>query len=352
MPQPAVSSTATANAPDRTARRRRKTGGRVRDALSNALFPLLLSAVGCCSERSLRRLASCGTQLARLCYPGGLHLIEANLAIALPELNPAERRHLAIENFRHTLWMGLDVISNLKHPERLRDKVVEPDQESFPRNAPRPFIFCLPHLGNWELFGQAAPLFGVKASAVAKPFSNPKLTQLVFNAREINGLEIIPHRGAARGVLNALRQGRYVGLLIDQNVSPAHGGIYANFFGLPAPTSRLPAMLARRLKLPILVVACVRGPDGRLQLISEALPRDIATYPDDAGLTQDILKATEALVRRYPEQYIWLYRRWRRIPANAPAALAAQFPYYAETRPELCPEKLFQALPTSPPTTE
>lgn len=325
-------------------RRKRKIGGKIRDALVNAVLPPLLWIVGCCSERTLRRIAAFGAALARVFYPGGLRLIEANLAVAFPELTQQERRRLAVDNLLHTFWMGLDVISNLSHPERLRSQIVAPGPELYANDSGKPFILCLPHLGNWELFGQAVPLFGLKAAAVAKTFSNSKLTELAFKARQINGLEIIPHRGAARGVLAALRNGRNIGLLIDQNVSPSQGGIYTNFFGLPAPTSRLPAMLARRLKLPVFVGACVRGDDGLLHFDSEPLARAVADYPDDASLIQGILHATEALVRRHPEQYIWLYRRWRRIPGNTPAAVAERFPYYAEARPEHCPEELFQVL--------
>ncbi|HQL08224.1 MAG TPA: lysophospholipid acyltransferase family protein [Lentisphaeria bacterium] len=324
-------------------RRKRKTGGKIRDAMMNALLPPLLWVVGCCSGRTLRRIAALGANLARVFYPGGLRLIAANLAIALPELTAPARRRLAVDNLMHTLWMGLDVISNLSHPERLRSRVVAPDPQLYTNDSVKPFILCLPHLGNWELFGQATPLFGIKSAAVAKTFSNRKLTELVFKARESNGLEIIPHQGAARGVLAALRNGRNIGLLIDQNVSPSRGGIYASFFGLPAPTSRLPAMLARRLGLPVLIGTCVRGDDGLLHFDSEPLAKAVADYPDDASLTQDILHATEALVKRHPEQYIWLYRRWRRIPGNTPAEVAGRFPYYAEARPEHCPEELFQA---------
>ena len=332
-------------------RRKRKIGGKVRDALMNAALPPLVWIVGCCSERTLRRIAAFGVALARVFYPGGLRLIEANLTVAFPELTAQERRRLAVDNLLHTFWMGLDVISNLSHPERLRSRIVAPDPKFYANDSDKPFILCLPHLGNWELFGQAVPLFGIKAAAVAKAFSNRKLTELMFKARQINGLEIIPHRGAARGVLAALRNGRNIGLLIDQNVNPSQGGIYASFFDLPAPTSRLPAMLARRLELPVLVGACVRGDDGLLHFACEPLPKAVADYPDDASLIQDILHATEALVRRHPEQYIWLYRRWRRIPENTPAAIAKRFPYYAEARPEHCPEELFRPpIANSQPT--
>jgi KDO2-lipid IV(A) lauroyltransferase len=328
--------------------RKRKTGGKIRDALFNALLPPLLWLLGRCSERSLGRIAALAANLARIVHPGGHRLIEANLAIAFPELPVKARRRLARDNMRQTIWMGLDVISHLRHPERLRSRVIAPELQLFRNDGGKPCIFCLPHLGNWELFGQAVPLFGIKAAAVARTFSNRRLTELLFRTRQSSGLAIIPHRGAARGVLKALRNGYNIGLLVDQNVSPSRGGVYANFFGLPAPTSRLPAMLARRLELPVFVGACVRGADGMLYLDREPLAKAVSDYPDDASLTQDLLRATEALVRRHPEQYIWHYRRWRRIPGNIPADLAARFPYYAAERPnELCPEELFASPQTA-----
>ena len=90
--------------------------------------------------------------------------------------------------------------------------------------------------------------------------------------------------------------------------------------------------------------ACIRQPDGRFRLEIKHLPKPVADYKDDLSLTQDILDATQALIRQHPEQYTWLYRRWRYIPDNAPPALASAFPYYSIPRPYPCNEQLLATL--------
>jgi lauroyl/myristoyl acyltransferase len=180
------------------------------------------------------------------------------------------------------------------------------------------------------MLGHAGPRFGLKSSAVAKTFRNPGLDRRMVGWRQVTGLRIIPAKGAVKALLRAVRVGNHVGVLMDQNTHPRRGGIFVDFFGLPATFTRTPAMLARRMDLEVRINTFVRE-DGAFRFRTLPLPRPAADYADDASLTQDMVRGIEALIRRYPEQYVWLYKRWRYIPAACSAELAARFPYYAHT---------------------
>ena len=162
------------------------------------------------------------------------------------------------------------------------------------------------HLGNWEIW-RGRDLWGINAAAVVAAIGTPTINKLLTKARTANGLQIINQKGAARKVARALQQNLCVGILIDQNISPRHGGIFIDFFGLPAPTACRP--LARKLNIDVLVGACIRQPDGRFlgnQTLAPTGGRHETTFPDPRHHGR-----YQTLIRQHPEQYTWLYRRWR-----------------------------------------
>ena len=132
------------------------------------------------------------------------------------------------------------------------------------------------------------------------------------------------------GVLRALREGYSVGLLIDQNLSPKHKGIFVEFGGLPVTASPLPAIAFKRMNLPLSTCGCVRMPSGKFRIVFQHLQ-----LPSTASLeeiTQAILSANEALIPQYPEQYSWLYKRWALIPMDISPELKKRYPYYAKQK--------------------
>lgn len=305
---------------------------------------VLVFLIGICPLALARLLVCTVVFLARFLQPGQIRLVNANLAVAFPSMQASERRRLALASLRHILWNGVETIKLLRHPERISDMVLTPDESVVAPYRNRPCILCIPHLGNWEILAQAVTLWGINAAAVVAAIGTPTINKLLTKARTANGLQIINQKGAARKVARALQQNLCVGILIDQNISPRHGGIFIDFFGLPAPTSRLPASLARKLNIDVLVGACIHQPDGRFHLEIKHLPQPVADYEDDLSLTQDIMDAIQTLIRQHPEQYTWLYRRWRYIPDNAPPALTLTFPYYSIPRPYECDEQLLATL--------
>lgn len=301
-----------------------------------------MSCLGCCSLIRLRRLASALAACAVRFKLPIVHVASKNIAIAFPKLSSAERTKLAEHSIASGIMTALEIIWFIKHPDKLESYIIPPSKEMLDLAIQTASIVCLPHLGNWEVFGQGAPLIGFKAAAVAETLSNATLDKLVTQTRERHGLRIIPREGAARKVLRALREDMAVGLLVDQNLSPSEGGEFISFFGLPATISPLPAVLARKLNINVFVAASVRNADGRFEIILEALQKPSTDYESDEELNQDIQKAFENIIRKYPEQYTWSYRRWRYIPGNIPGSHHSCFPDYASKKGETASEKLLE----------
>ena len=312
----------------------------ITDAIMNMMTPPLVSIVGSLSDKSADKLSKTLASVIKFLNIGAYKNIRANLKVAFPEKTDDERHELAYRNAVNTVRFGIDFLRVLKHPKMVKACTIPPDDSIREIVGESAIILCLPHLGNWEIFGQAIPCFGFKAAAVAEMFRNKKLNTLIENARQHNGLVIIPRKGAGRKVIGALRDGYSVGFLADQNLSPADGGVFLDFFGLPAPSSTLPALLAQRLHLPVVVGASVRNAEGKFEFQFIQLPKKADEYPDSDSLAQALLKANETLIRQYPEQYLWTYHRWRYIPSNATDDFVKRFPFYAVKRPYPCPEPL------------
>lgn len=183
-------------------------------------------------------------------------------------------------------------------------------------------ILVTGHLGNWELTGSALAMTGVPLDAVAMRQKNPLFHEEMARSRRELGLRVIFKADATRSILQALRDGRAVGLLADQNVWA--GALWVEFFGTPSATTRGPALLARRTGAPLILALGIRTASWppAYTVTFQSLPVE---FTDDleADLhvtTRRYLKALEKWVRRYPEQYFWHHRRWKRTAFSATAS--------------------------------
>ncbi len=259
-------------------------------------------------------------------------LIEANLQVAFPEWSDEQRVALGAEVCRNICLTALETVWYGRHPEaldgdivRLSDTAHEVLAESREGQAA---VLITPHLGNWELAAQITCRFGVPLHAVVhQPKDSP--TELFLDRiRRLHGLQLIPDVGAARPMLKALRAGESVGILIDQNVRPSDGGVFVKFFGLPVTCSRGPAMLCRKLNVPAVCFACLRQPGGFI-MDAARMSRPIDRYDSDHDVTQELISIQERWIHKYPEQYMWFYKRWRYIPQGLPVVEQKRYPDYA-----------------------
>ena len=270
-----------------------------------------------------------------------VRLVRANIRTAMPELAEPEVRRICRESFFHMFYNILEFVWVAGKPERIRRCYCAPPEirdrvKGYIAEGKR-IIFVNPHLGSWEASGVMVPFYAdTEMAAVAKPVSNPYLNKLLNsgNREKVRGLRIIFSRGAARTAIKLLKAGWSIGLLIDQNTRIRNGGEFVDFFGLPVASSLSPAVLKRYcdahdVPTVLLYGTSVRRADGRIHATVEELPRPFSSYADDREVIQEIMNISERHIRRDPEQYLWLYRRFQHIPPDAPEELRKRYPYYA-----------------------
>ncbi|MBV9122254.1 MAG: lysophospholipid acyltransferase family protein [Planctomycetes bacterium] len=180
----------------------------------------------------------------------------------------------------------------------------------------RPYIIVTGHLGNWEMFSYHLGLCGFRAYAVARPLDNPFLDRLLQDLRESTGQKILSKHGDLKRMENVLKSGGVLGFLADQDAGSR--GLFVDFFGRPASTHRVIASLALKYAAPVLVLGTRQvGEPMCYQIEVEDIirPEEYSRHPDGVrALTQRYTSALERLIRRAPEQYFWLHRRWKTQP--------------------------------------
>lgn len=173
------------------------------------------------------------------------------------------------------------------------------------------------HLGNWEILCAAHRLTDYGLSVVVRPLDAPWLDAVAARLRRRTGVDLIDKRGALRPVLEALRRGRMVGILMDQNAARREG-VFVNFFGHPASTSRSIALLAVRTGAPIVPAFARRAGGAHTVIIRPALPFPVSNDPETAivELTARCTAQIESAIREAPEQWLWSHDRWKTRPAD------------------------------------
>ena len=180
----------------------------------------------------------------------------------------------------------------------------------------RPLIFLTGHYGNWEMAGYVFGLFGFPTVAVARTLDNPYLERYLKSFRERTGQQLIPKSGGFDQMVEVLKNNRALSFLADQDAGQR--GLYVDFFGRPASTHKAIALLAIEHNAPVVVGYARRiGPGFRYEVGCDAIiePEEWTGTADDARLlTQRYTSALERIIRRDPEQYLWLHRRWKHQP--------------------------------------
>ena len=287
-------------------------------------------------------------RIAEFCFRAARpyrRLVRANIRAALPELAPPEVERISRESLRNMFRNFLEFVWMNGDPGRVRRCCCRPpDIFRMLRchvDSGRRIIFVNPHLGSWEASGLMIPMYvHMNMAAIAKPVKNPYINRLLnADSREkVHGLRIIFSRGAAREAIKQMKKGMHLGTLIDQNTRVRDGGEFLDFFGLPVASSVSPAVLKRYCDahdMPTVLIfgVSLRMPNGRLLSFCEELPRPFKEYPDDRAVVQELMRISESYIRRYPEQYLWLYKRFQHIPPDCPEEQRQRYPYYAAEPP-------------------
>ena len=258
----------------------------------------------------------------------------ANLAVAFPARTPDERCLIAKSMFEHFGRLLLELLKYASLSSEQKLALVEWEGEERVRLAyaqGKGILFCTGHFGFWEQQALAHALKFEPMAVMARPLDNPKLHDLLEHIRMSNGNPVLYRRGAVRRALRLLAEGRGVGILIDQHMT-SPDAIYVDFFGRPAATTSTLAALAIRTGAPVIPLFAFPLPGGRYRMIYEH-PVEPPGQDSPAAVGEFTQRCTDILemhVRRHPELWLWMHRRWRDTPGAALDRAPGMFPSAAE----------------------
>ncbi len=285
-----------------------------RNYVEYLLAQLILASLRWAPFGLARRLAWLYAAILDRAVPRLRRIAYRNLELALPQLTADERKRIVDGVFAS---IGRLLLGLARFPELNRDNIgrwiryegFEHFKEGLRRG--KGVLFATAHLGNWELSAFAHGLMAAPMHVVVRPLDNPRLDALIGRLRTLGGNRIIAKKDFARGILRALARNEAVGILIDQNTS-LEEGVFVDFFGVPACANLGFAKIASRSQATVI-------PGFALWLESEGR-YVLRFYPpvemtgDAAADTQRLQKILEEVIRQYPDQWLWIHRRWRTRP--------------------------------------
>jgi Kdo2-lipid IVA lauroyltransferase/acyltransferase len=243
-----------------------------------------------------------------------------NLQMAFPEKSERERKRILRAEFT-SLGRQLAELCQFPRytPENVDDVVVYEQLENYERAYARGkgVLFLTAHFGGWELSAFAHSLHGHRVNIVMRPMDNPYLDGMLQSYRTMHGNKVVPKDDFVRWLLAAMKAGETVGILMDTNMTPPQG-VFVDFFGIPACTASGLARIALRTDAAVVPGFTIWDEslrkyrlcfDPALELVRTGdLEADIVTN------TQNFTKVIEEYVRKYPEQWLWVHRRWKTRP--------------------------------------
>ncbi|HEU5237049.1 MAG TPA: lysophospholipid acyltransferase family protein [Pyrinomonadaceae bacterium] len=271
------------------------------------------------------RLGSALAGLGRL-FPRLRRTAESNLKLAFPEISELERQRLmrgCFENlgrllaiFSHFTKSNPAPLEQLIQAEGLEHLIAA---KSHAKSRGRGIILYTGHIGAWELTSFGLSMLGHPFNFLVRRIDNPKIEELIDRARMHRGNRTINKRSAAREMLQILQTGGILGLLVDLNALDREG-IFVDFFNVPASTTFIVAKLALRTGAEVLPVFAPW--DKSHQKIRLTVGQPVTFEPTNnqeenvRRLTQSFTRVVEDCIRRYPDQWLWIHRRWKTRPAG------------------------------------
>ncbi len=177
------------------------------------------------------------------------------------------------------------------------------------------------HMGNWELMSMAAAMLGYPLSAIYRPMDFKPLDRFFIDLRGRYGTTLYPKKNAMRPILRGLKKGELVGILLDQKTN-VKSGVFVDFFNRKACTNKGLALIALRTQTPVVPLFLLREKDGFRVEIGPEVPV-IRTGDKEKDIrinTRQYNRVIEDVIRRYPDQWFWVHRRWKTKEPVSPQA--------------------------------
>jgi len=289
-------------------------------ALGHLLIP-------CLTRRGAMRLIRILGYIGACCDRRGRRYALTNIGIVFgPDLSPRRRQAILIGCYRNIarvlidmFWFGRDSAQRVKTWCPL-----DPSWKKF-LDIPGPKVIVTAHHGNWEMAGHIVASNGYPLTSVGKRLGTAETTRKLNQFRSRLGQQVVLSDGAMLPLLKTLKRGGNIALLADQHLPFREGGIWIDFLGLRAPMTPSPAFFAQRTGATIGVAYLQARPDGSYHGLPPIIVPQIAGESIEA-LTARIAATSAMLIRRYPTQWLFAYKRWRDIPPDEPRA---RYPFYA-----------------------
>jgi Kdo2-lipid IVA lauroyltransferase/acyltransferase len=247
-----------------------------------------------------------------------------NLAMAFPEKSEAERARILRGEFTS---LGRQVAEVCHFPDytlqNVDEVVVFDGFENYERARARGkgVLLFAGHFGGWELSSFVLSMRGHWMYVLMRGMDNKYLGELILRYRTMHGNKAVDKDDFVRGLLSAMKGGEVVGLLMDTNMTPPQG-IFVDFFGIAACTAAGPARIALRTDAAVVPTFTIWDEKlGKYRLRFDPAVELVRTGDLEADIkanTQKLTSVIEDYVRKYPEQWLWVHRRWKTRPPAEP----------------------------------
>ncbi|HVX65378.1 MAG TPA: lysophospholipid acyltransferase family protein [Bryobacteraceae bacterium] len=290
----------------------------IRNWLEYAIALAVIFSLEYSPRRAAERLARFYVALLDRALPRLRRIALRNLAMAFPEKCEAERERIASGVFGSVARL-LVAFARFPHirAANVSDWIHYEGYEHFERALAcgRGVLFATAHFGNWELSAFAHALLSAPMHVVVRPLDNPLIDALVERRRALSGNHTIQKKDFARAMFKALQANQAVGILIDQNSAPEHG-VFVDFFGVPACAGTGFAKIAARSGAVVIPGFALWSEQDRRYVLRFYPPVEMTG--DAAADTARLQTLLESVIREYPDQWLWIHRRWKTRPPGAP----------------------------------
>lgn len=307
-----------------------KQRSRAADFLVYACVRLVVCVMQALSARGAARMADMLAWLAYRVDKRHRQVADDNLRMAFPEFTDRQRDERVRAVYRHFCGLLLDIVQlpramNVHTWRRHLDLAAARDVVDG-LLSDKPLMLATAHFGNWEMGGYALGLLGFRSFAIARRLDNPYLDDFFRRRfRERTRQLILDKNDDYERIQQVLAEGGILCTLADQDAGAK--GLFVEFFGRPASTHKAVALLAMQYQARIVVIGMPKVGEPlhyRCEAEDSIRVEDYAGRPDAVrAITERFSAALERLIRRHPEQYFWLHRRWKHQPKSPKAKKAA-----------------------------
>jgi Kdo2-lipid IVA lauroyltransferase/acyltransferase len=303
---------------------------RMRFQIERILFYLFLSLVQLFPRRMVLAFGRVVGRIVLLVDARHRNVALQNVAMAFPDATPAESKKIVRQCFQYFGGYLFDMLFFFNREfsssrfEEFEFEGLEHAEAAYSRK--KGVIFFSGHLGAWEMMAIAQGWKGCPVGVVARKLDNPHLEELLYRFRTLTGNWVIEKKQGFRPMLKAMREGKGIAILMDQNEN-SKSRVFVDFFGRPAATTPAVALLKMKTDASLVPVFALPLPGNKYRFTF--LPEvEIARTGDHE---KDALRYTEACtaiieeqIRNHPQFWLWMHRRWKTRPASEATAPVGQ----------------------------